>query len=86
LWNGTAASAFDLHPFLASLTPTMYGSQATGINADGSIIGYAYDASGKSYAVLWTPVPEPSTIALMLVLCGAGSMSARRSRQRCSVM
>jgi hypothetical protein len=53
LWQGTADSAIDLHPFLEGLGPEFYESFATGIDANGNIVGYAKTASGESYAVLW---------------------------------
>jgi hypothetical protein len=57
VWHGTAESAVNLQAFLP---PNYVASQANGVDADGNIIGQAYDgASGQTYAVLWL-VPEPS--------------------------
>jgi uncharacterized repeat protein (TIGR03803 family) len=52
LWSGTAASTMDLH----SLLSTNYGmfSVAAGIDANGDIVGYAYNTSTGQYdAILW---------------------------------
>ena len=63
-WNGTAASVVDLHTDLVDLGPDFYWSEAWGIADNGTIVGWAADLSG-SYAVLWMPIPEPSTAALL---------------------
>jgi hypothetical protein len=52
LWNGTAESVLDLHLFL----PAGYTrSDASGIDASGTIIGSATDGTGISHAILWVP-------------------------------
>jgi len=77
LWKGTAASAVDLHGSLGSLG-AFEGSYAMGISPDGSIVGAATDVSGNTFAVMWAPVPEPSTlVALGLIL---GSYARKRFR------
>lgn len=56
VWNGTAASAVDLHAFLIAVEPEYTDSVARGIDADGNIYGYA-NIGGTGYvAVRWTPV------------------------------
>jgi uncharacterized membrane protein len=82
LWNGTAASVVDLHAFLTHLEPTLDGSVATGISDNGVIVGYAYSRYhlGDSYAVLWTPVPEPRSCAL--IGCGLVMMHLMSIRRR----
>jgi hypothetical protein len=77
IWNGTAASVTDLHPYLAGLGPAFTESYALGISDLGVIVGYAYDGS-TNYAVLWTPVPEPGSAALLLALIGVALVRARR--------
>lgn len=57
VWNGTAASVVDLHPFLPAGYPS---SVATGIDAAGNVVGYAWDphlatALGNCHSFLWKP-------------------------------
>ncbi len=59
-WSGTASSFVDLNTFLP---PGFTSATASGISANGSIVGYAFGA-GPVVAVMWTPVPEPSSLAL----------------------
>jgi hypothetical protein len=79
LWNGTAASAIDLHPYLTGLGPAFVESYAQGIADNGTIVGWA-QAGGVDYAVLWTPIPEPSAAALFA--CGAIAVAIIRHRKR----
>jgi probable HAF family extracellular repeat protein len=54
VWKGTAAGVVDLHTFL----PTGFTSSvATGIDAAGNIVGYAWNSSYQddSHAFLWRP-------------------------------
>ena len=67
LWD--AGSAIDLNTYLdtAAIEAGWYLQDATGINDRGWIVGNAVNsADGSSHAFLLTPVPEPSTYALML--------------------
>jgi uncharacterized membrane protein len=64
-WNDSSASVVNLHPFVASLNPAFTDSFAVGVSINGTISGYAYDAAGHSAAILWTPVPEPMSYALL---------------------
>lgn len=65
LWSGTADSAVDLQKFLSS---DYNSSQAWGIDANGNIIGYAYNIrKGQGEAILWVAVPEPATALLVAV-------------------
>jgi len=68
VWAGNAESAIDLHPFLTGLGPTFIYSYAEAISDSGVVVGYATDAANRDYAVVWTPVPEPTTSAMFL--CG----------------
>jgi probable HAF family extracellular repeat protein len=54
VWNGTAASVVDLHTLLP---PGYLNSVATGIDAAGNVVGYAYDyeAGEVHHAFLWKP-------------------------------
>jgi hypothetical protein len=81
VWSGTAASAFDLHPALASLGIAFTGSLATAIDSSGTIVGSAFDANGKPYAVMWTPVPEPASSALATYGCFIGLLTRVRRRR-----
>ena len=53
---------------------------ATAIDDAGDIVGQGKNPSGASRAFLLTPVPEPSTIALLLG--GAGGLLAYAWRRR----
>ena len=66
---------------LNSLIPTGWTLQsATAINDSGQIVGYGINASGNTDALLLTPIPEPSTIALFGI--GAASFLACAWRRR----
>jgi hypothetical protein len=65
VWNGTAGSVVDLNSFLGDLGVPILGSQASSISENGSITGHIY-STGAIYAVLWTPVPEPRPVALVV--------------------
>lgn len=68
LWNGSAESLVDLHQFLdtSKFPVRISSSSATSINSDGVVVGVAGDEASLRYAVMWTPVPEPSAILLAL--------------------
>jgi hypothetical protein len=75
VWSGTAASAIDLHGVL----PTwILASYATGISSNGDIVGYGFDSNRKTTALLWSPVPEPSSIAVL----GLGALALLRRLRR----
>ncbi len=64
LWSGSAASFVDLHQFLPS---GFTHSGASGIDAYGNIVGYAYDSnSGYDHAFLWQLVTETDPIQEIL--------------------
>jgi hypothetical protein len=82
-WNESSESVVDLHPYLIGLHEFV-SSYAFDIADDGSIVGQATDQNGNFFAVLWTPVPEPSSCALVLCDIAVTSiLSARRRRQFC---
>jgi hypothetical protein len=56
-WSGTPGSELDLHQFL----PGFRQSQASGIDEDGTIVGWGRDADNNARAIAWVPVPEPGT-------------------------
>lgn len=52
------------------------------VNKDGWIVGFSDDGNGTNYAVLWRPVPEPSSIVVLLGGIGSvGGMIIRRKRK-----
>lgn len=64
LWEGSRESYMNLH---ASLAPEYSGvgarSEATGIDEFGNIVGWArHVPTGAAHAILWKPVPEPSSL------------------------
>jgi hypothetical protein len=75
LWNGSAESVFDLHTVLTALEPSFVDSYALGIAANGDVVGYASDGD-HDYAVMWSLVPEPSTLVLG-ALSGIGFLCSR---------
>jgi hypothetical protein len=76
VWSGTAASFVDLQAFLPA---NLDGSIAYSADSTGNIYGWANDSSTNSfYAVEWSPVPEPSTAA-MLALASLALLRRRRA-------
>jgi len=77
LWNADGSVAADLDSFLGG----EYGSGASAINDNGWVVGYRLDEYGNQQAVLWEPVPEPSSILTLAggMLCLAGLLKRRRS-------
>ena len=67
LWSGTAASVVDLHSLLIGLGPDFVNSYASDVDPNGMIVGYAFDANSVEYPVIWTPVPEPASLLMLLV-------------------
>lgn len=86
LWQGSAASVVDLHSLLTGLGPSFVSSYAHDIDAGGVIVGSAVALVGSnyvSYAVKWSPVPEPAAATLFLMgLLMAGAIHRRTRLQR----
>jgi hypothetical protein len=62
LWSGSSESCVDLSAYLpAGLT----NSRAYSIDDAGNIFGDALDAAGIYHVIEWSPVPEPSALALI---------------------
>jgi hypothetical protein len=79
LWSGTAASVVDLHPYLSGLGLAFTSSYATAIADNVAIVGYPR-ISFHDYAVMWTPIPEPSTAVPFC--CGICVAIVARWRQK----
>lgn len=52
MWNGTAASAVNIHPVSGNTLVTFTNSYALGMSRT-QIAGYATEASGVSHAIVW---------------------------------
>lgn len=80
LWSGSSSSAIDLHQYLP---PDQFvKSRAYAIDSQGNIVGCAFDGAGNSHAILWKPVPEPSTFVLLgFGVAGLFAWSWRRIRK-----
>ena len=82
LWTGTASSAFDLQTLLPA-SGTWSDSYAFSVDSSGNVYGTAdgtYQGVGSDYAVEWSPVPEPSTCALLFFTC-VGILAGRHRKQ-----
>jgi probable HAF family extracellular repeat protein len=56
---------------------------ASDINENGWVSGTAYDAAGASHAVLWQPVPDPPSGAVLSIgICGLTALLRRPARRR----
>jgi hypothetical protein len=79
LWTGSAASVVDLHSYVTDFGADFKGSLAYGIADNGSIVGYAY-GEGFVNAVIWIPIPEPSSCALWgcAIIAATGPRRHRR--------
>lgn len=81
-WGGGTgyACVWDPSGQVQSLpTPYSGGTQAWGINNGGQIVGYGLDAEGRAHGLLWTPVPEPSS--LLALLCGGSGLALLRRKR-----
>ncbi len=69
IWSGSASNFVDLH----NLLPTNYDSSVgADVDADGVIVGNAYDGrTGRYHAIIWTPLPESVVICNEPGSCGA---------------
>jgi hypothetical protein len=80
LWRGTAESVVNLHAFL----PDGFAwSKATAIDDAGHVFGVAFNiAEQQWHAVEWVPIPEPSSLGLLLPLAAAALLRRRRGSGR----
>jgi hypothetical protein len=65
VWNGTAQSAVDLNQFLVGLPVHFSFTVATGVDESGNVVGLAIGPQGP-VPILWTLVPEPAALPLLL--------------------
>ncbi|HEY4311342.1 MAG TPA: PEP-CTERM sorting domain-containing protein [Pirellulales bacterium] len=82
----TTGQMFDLNT-LVGPAPSFWIEAALGINNLGQIVGYGPDATGQEHALLLTPVPEPTTLALCIIgLLGVlAHFGQRRTKVRSAV-
>jgi len=81
IWSDTAASVINLQTLLPA-AGTWNSSQAYAIDSAGDVFGIAFgtvDNTFSSYAVEWTPVPEPASLELFSVV---GMSILARPRRR----
>jgi hypothetical protein len=81
LWSGTAASVVQLQAFLP-LTGAWTESTANSIDPAGNVYGTAngtFDGFTGTFAVEWSPVPEPATASMMLIAVGGLFMRGQRN-------
>lgn len=76
--NGTME---DLNSFISPSSGWTLES-ANAINDNGQIVGYGLNPSGQTDAFLLTPVPEPSTFALLAASALGLAVYAWRKRRR----
>lgn len=75
LWNPDGSIAADLGALAGVNAP----SAAYGINDSGQIVGAAaYDEYQNMEAVLWEPVPEPSSVLTLVGGMGCLTVALRR--------
>lgn len=55
-------------------------AMAYGINSSGWIVGQAYGSDNNWHAVVWEPVPEPSSI--LAIICGVSTLVGKLLRKR----
>lgn len=84
LWQGTAESVVDLHSYLEG---DFTDSLPLVVFPDGSVMGSATEQVGesefRSHAVLWTPVPEPTGLALACcAIIGAAALRCKPRQSR----
>ncbi|MBA3725912.1 MAG: hypothetical protein H0W86_05545 [Armatimonadetes bacterium] len=81
VWSGTAESRLDLGQFLPGV---FIESRATGIDENGTIVGWGIDSEFAFRPLVWTPVPEPGSLtAFAIGLTVVGLLRHRWGRAEC---
>lgn len=83
-WSGTANSYQDLHLLLQeAFRGQGEWSEALAVDEHGNIAGYAWDIQRGAYsAILWRPVPEPSSLTSLALLLLAARLVSTGSRRK----
>jgi hypothetical protein len=81
LWAGTAGSVINLQTLLPS-TVAWTDSIADSIDSSGNIYGFGNNNEGGYFAVEWSPLPEPATGSMLLIV-SAGFLMRRRGKYDC---
>ncbi len=55
--------------FSTVFVPGSFGTQVTGLNDLGQVVGFYFDSTGGTHAFEATPVPEPASLLLSLSAC-----------------
>lgn len=76
-WLGT--TAYDLEGLLPA-GHNWFSSNATAIDANNTIYGWAMDQAGNMYAVSWSASPTPEPASLAMIGAGAATLIVRRRR------
>ena len=76
--NGSMVDLNTLIPSGSGLTISV----AFGINDAGQIVARGVNSAGQDYALLLTPVPEPSSVVLMIVGLAGATAYVRRAASR----
>jgi hypothetical protein len=79
VWAGSAGSVVDLHQYVGGLPIALTNTFATAISSNGTIVGFGTDNNFNNYAIMWTPVPEPTSCMLLLAGLALGISPRRRS-------
>jgi probable HAF family extracellular repeat protein len=83
LWT-SAGGMQDLNDLVDASGAGWTLRRATAINNYGQIVGNGINSQGAEHAILLTPIPEPSTLnVVMAVLVVASAARARRARCAC---
>ena len=74
-WSGSPETMVDLAQFV----PDLHYTEARGIDEFGNIVGFGYDNFGPK-AILWKPIPEPSTSVAIVIGLASVVFVRRRAK------